>query len=105
MRNTNDAGVIVDFTNNVDSSSFNFKEKNIRLERQPITENVEIMVPLKYLSNFWKILGMTLINCITNLILTLSANCVMTSCTAANQATTFAIADTKICTLVLALTA
>ena len=48
---------------------------------------------------------MPLINCITNLILTLSANFVMISCTAANQATTFAIADTKICTLVLALTA
>ena len=34
------------------------------------TKNVEIMVPLKYLSNFWKTLEMPLINCEINLILT-----------------------------------
>ena len=27
------------------------------------TKNVEIMVPLKYLSNFWRTLEMSLINC------------------------------------------
>ena len=27
------------------------------------TKNVEILVPLKYLSNFWRILEMPLINC------------------------------------------
>ena len=34
------------------------------------TKHVEIMVPLKYLSNFWRILEMPSINCEVNLILT-----------------------------------
>ena len=53
------------------------------------------MVPLKYLSNFWKTLEMPLINCKINLILTWSENCVISSATA-DQATTFAITDTKL---------
>ena len=40
------------------------------------TKNVKIMVPLKYLSNFWRTLEMLLINCEINLMLTWSANCV-----------------------------
>ena len=59
-------------------------------------KNVEIIVPLKYLSNFWRTLGMFLINCEINLILTRSENCVIWSDTAANQATAFAITDTKL---------
>ena len=34
------------------------------------TKDVEIIVPLKYLSNFWRTLEMLLINCEVNLILT-----------------------------------
>ena len=33
-------------------------------------QNVEIMVPLKYLINFWRILEIPLINCEIDLILT-----------------------------------
>ena len=40
------------------------------------TKDVEIMVPLKYLSNFWRTLEMPLINCEVNLILTWSKDCV-----------------------------
>ena len=40
-------------------------------------KNVEIMVPLKYLSNFWRTLEMPLINCEINLILTWSSTCVL----------------------------
>ena len=36
-------------------------------------KNVEIMVPLKYLSNFWRTLEMTLINFEVNLLLTWSS--------------------------------
>ena len=36
------------------------------------TKDVEIMVPSKYLSNFWKTLKMPLITCEVNLILTCS---------------------------------
>ena len=54
------------------------------------------MVPLKYLSNFWRILEMSLINCEINLILTWSANCVIVSTNVANQNATFAITNTKL---------
>ena len=60
------------------------------------------MVPLKYLSSFWIIPEMILINCEINLILTWSSNCVISNA-AANQATTFAITDTKLYVPVLAL--
>ena len=53
------------------------------------------MVTLKHLSNFWRTLEMSVINCEINLILTCSANCVISS-SAANQATTFSITDTPI---------
>ena len=51
------------------------------------------MVPLKYLSNFWRTLEMSLINCEINLILTWSSTCVITD---SNGAGTFAITDTKL---------
>ena len=39
------------------------------------TKDVEIIVPIKYLSNFWKTVDMSLINCEANLILTWSSTC------------------------------
>ena len=54
------------------------------------------MVPLKYLSNFWKTLEMPLINCEVNLILTWSSICVLAATGDGNQAETFAITDTKL---------
>ena len=41
-------------------------------------KSLEIVVPLKYLSNFWRNLDMTLINCEVTLTLTWSENCVLT---------------------------
>ena len=60
------------------------------------TKDVEIMVPLKYLSNFWKTLEMPLINCEVNLILTWSSTCVLIATDIPNQAATFEITDTKL---------
>ena len=60
------------------------------------TKNVGIMVPLKYLSNFWQTLQMPLINCEINLLLTWSASCVIVSADVVNQNATFAITDTKL---------
>ena len=51
------------------------------------------MVPLKYLSYFWRTLEMPLINCEVNLILTWSSTCVITN---SNGAGIFAITDTKL---------
>ena len=58
--------------------------------------NVEIMVPLKYLSNFWRTLEMPLFNCEVNLILTWSANSVIIYTDVANQIPTFIITETKL---------
>ena len=60
------------------------------------TKNVEIIVTLKYLSNFGGNLEMTLINCEINLILTWSKNCIIVSTNVANQNATFEITDTKL---------
>ena len=60
------------------------------------TKNVEIMVPIKYLSNFWRTLEMPLINCEVNLILTWSENCVIVSTDVACQKAKFAITGTKL---------
>ena len=43
--------------------------------------NLEIVVPLKYLSNFWRSLYMPLINSEVSLTLTWSENCVLTNIT------------------------
>ena len=54
------------------------------------------MVPLKYLSNFWRTLEMPLINYEVNLILTWSSNCVVIVTVNPNQNAKFAITDTKL---------
>ena len=43
------------------------------------TKNVQTMLSLKYLNNFWRTLEMSLINCEINLILNWSASCVIKS--------------------------
>ena len=60
------------------------------------TKNVEIIVLLKYLSNFWRALEMSLINCEIILILTWSTNCVIISTNVANQNGRFKITVTKL---------
>ena len=54
------------------------------------------MVPLKYLSNFWRTLEMPLINCQVELILTWSATCVIIYTNFANQVPTFKITETNL---------
>ena len=68
---------IVNFNGANATDSFNFKAKMTGQTGYDGTKNVEIMVPLKYLNNFWRTLEMSLINCEINLILTWSANCVI----------------------------
>ena len=53
------------------------------------------MVPLKYVSNFWRTLEMPLINCEINLILTWSTNCVTIYNNVANPNPTFEITETN----------
>ena len=69
---------IADFTEaNATTNSLNIKEKTTGQTGDNNTKTFEIMVPLKYLSSFWKTLEMPLINCETNLILTWSEKCVL----------------------------
>ena len=93
-RNDNDKIIIFDVNNVTDS--FNFKVKFTGQTGNNGTKNVEIMVPLKYLSNFWRTLEMPLINCEVNLILTWSSTCILIYTGGPNQAATFAITDTKL---------
>ena len=59
-------------------------------------KNVETMVSLKYLSNFWRTLEMALINCEISLILTWSENCAIVSTNNANQGATFVTTETEL---------
>ena len=88
----NNDGNIVDFNGANATDSFNFKTK---ITGQTAADNnngniagrvdVEIMVPLKCLSNFWRTLEMPLINCEVELILMWSAGCVIIYTNVANQ--------------------
>ena len=99
----NSAGIIVDFNGANATDSFNFKTK---ITGQTAADNnngniagrvdVEIMVPLKYLSNFWRTLEMSLINCEVELILTWSAGCVTIYTDVADQNPTFIITETNL---------
>ena len=63
------------------SKSFDYKTSiTEKLEGSSVEKDViEIVVPLKYLSNFWRTLDIPLINCEVSLTLTWSENCVITS--------------------------
>ena len=64
------------------------------------TKDVEIIVPLRYLRNFWRTLEMPLINDEVNLILTWSSTCFITNST---DAGIFEITDAKLSALVVTL--
>ena len=81
-------GSLTDFTS--------FKYKIIIPEKTPNngnTKDVEIIVPLKHLSNFWRTLEMSLINCEVNLELTWSKDCVITNSTGEGK---FQITETRL---------
>ena len=68
--------------NLADSESFKSKIKIAgKTPNNGNEKDVEIIVPLKYLNNFWRTLEMPLLNCEVSLILTWSSTCVITSST------------------------
>ena len=93
-RNNNNE--IEEFTAGNTSDSFNFKAKITGQTGNNGTKDVEIIVPLKCLSNFWRTLEIPLINCEVNLILTWSSTCVLIVTNIPNQNATFTITDTKL---------
>ena len=77
-------------------NSESFKSKVTITGKTPSNKNtkdVEIIVSLKYLSNFWRTLEMPFINCEVNLILTWSKDYVITNSTSEGK---FAITETKL---------
>ena len=76
---------ITDFpANKNNSTSFNFKEQITRRTGNGRTKDVETMVPLKHLSNFWKTIEMPLIKWEVCLQLKCSKNCILVAGTATN---------------------
>ena len=71
-----------------------YQKRYVSLEKR--LDGVEIIVPLKYLSNFWRTLEIPFINCEVNITLTWSANCVIISTKVSNQNPIFAITETKL---------
>ena len=80
--------------NLTDSKSFKSKVKITgKTPADGNTKDVKIIIALKCLSNFWRILEMPWINCEVNLILKWSSICVITNYTGAG---TFEITNTKL---------
>ena len=84
-----------DLNNNItEFESFKYKIKITgKIPADSNTKDVKIVVPLKYLINFWGTLEMPLINGEITLILTWSVNRVISS---ANEETKFKITDSKL---------
>ena len=99
----NNNRAIVDFNGANATDSFNFKSKitgkaaaNNNNGNIAGRVDVEIMVPLKYLSNFWRTLEMSLINCQIELILNWSENCVIVYTGVDDQVSLFTITETNL---------
>ena len=81
---------------NPSTNLFKIKEKITTQTGNNGTKNIEIMVPLKYLSNFWRTLKMSLINCEINLDLNKLKNYIIVATAVADQGRTFSITDARL---------
>ena len=89
-------GDIAGFNGANATDSFNFKTKITGQINNNEIINVEIMVPLKYLSNFWITIEMPLINGEIELILTWSRICLVIYTNVDDQVHTFTITETNL---------
>ena len=88
-----DNGAIADFTEaNAITDSFKIKEKRTGKWHK----KVETVVPLEYVSNFWRTVEMTLIDSEINLDLNCFKKCVIVTAAVADQSATFSETDTKL---------
>ena len=65
--------------NVVNSETFKYKNKIIENTNNQGRKDIELVIPLKYLGNFWRALNIPLISCEVSLELKWDKNCVMTS--------------------------
>ena len=63
----------------VNSNTFKYKNKIINNTNDAGTKDIELVMPLKYLGNFWRSLNIPLISCEVSLELKWDENCVITS--------------------------
>ena len=96
-------GSIADFNGANATDSFSFKTKitgqtaaNNNDVNIAVRVNIEIMVPLKYLNNFWRTLEIPSINCEIELILTWSRHSVTIYTDVNDQVPTFTITETNL---------
>ena len=81
---------IIDFPDDDNNcNSFKFKQQITGKTGNGGTKNVEIMVPLQYLSKFWRKLEIALINWDITLQLTCFQKCILAAGTVANQVPKF----------------
>ena len=74
-----------------------YKSKIIKGTDDNNVNNVKLVVPLKYVSNFFRSLEMPLVNCKIDLELTWRKDCIISSADAATgQVVSFIITDTKL---------
>ena len=84
---------VTGITYNVGDDDDNYDANNVG------KNETEIVIPLKYLSDFWRSLTIPIINCVVEIILTWSINWVLADITVANNPPTgleFQIKDTKL---------
>ena len=83
-------------TDNNNCASLKFKREIAGRTENDGTKNVKIRLPLKYLSNFWRTLEMSLVDCEINFILTWSNRCFIIDNPIDNEEPTFTITDTNL---------
>ena len=105
MPAVNNNGNIVEFNGANATDTLAFKAKITgKSDNNRKIDNVQIIVSLKYLSNFLITLEIPLINCEVNIILlTWSKSCVIIYTNAANQNLPFGITETKLYVLIVTL--
>ena len=80
-----------------DTTSLVYKSKRISGTDDNNVNNVKLVVPLKYASNFFRSLEMPLVNCKIDLELTWHKDCMISRANAAaNHVVSFMITDTKL---------
>ena len=88
------------YKTSITGNTYNVDDDDDNYDANKVGKNeTEIVIPLKYLSNFWRSLDIPLINCEVEIILTWSKNCVLAHMTAANNPPTgleFQIKETKL---------
>ena len=74
------------YNTSIMGNTYNVDDDDDNYDANKVGKNeTEIVIPLKYLSNFWRSLDIPLINCEVEIILTWTKNCVLADTTVANN--------------------